>query len=179
MFDPLGDTTRALREELSAATKARMTWIQSGAAVGLNALEGIGGTSGHGEAGRERQLNDLVHSLRRVRSGRYADSGFWGPRLEEMLTRALRAAAALPGGTLVDAHALLASGGRGFRTIPGDAIEAVRELGDQSGRRPEDADGARRLLLGRGHTESHSRTDAVRPTAVARAADLVARVGSS
>ena len=146
LFDPLGDTTRALREELSAATKARMTWIQSGAAVGLNALEGIGGTSGDGEAGRERQLNDLVHSLRRVRSGRYADSGFWGPRLEEMLTRALRAAAALPGGTLVDAHALLASGGRGFRTIPGDAIEAVRELGDRIRSRPEDADGARRLL---------------------------------
>ncbi len=63
-----------------------------------------------------------------------------------MLTRALRAAAALPGGTLVDAHALLASGGRGFRTIPGDAIEAVRELGDRIRSRPEDADGARRLL---------------------------------
>ncbi len=46
LFDPLGDTTRALREELSAATKARMTWIQSGAAVGLNALEGIGGRPG-------------------------------------------------------------------------------------------------------------------------------------
>ncbi len=147
LFDPLGDTARALREEIPARWQPRVMWVAPGANLGINALQGIGGGSAPDAAHQERQLNDLVHSLRRVRSGRYAESGFWGPRLEEMLTRALRAAAAFPGGTLVDAHTLLASGGRtGFRTIPADAVEAVQELGDRIRSRPEDADGARRLL---------------------------------
>jgi hypothetical protein len=145
-FDPLGETARAVRAELPSSASARVAWIEPGVELGLNALEGIGPASDHGTPRQERQLSDLVYSLRRVRSGRYADSGFWGPRLEEMLTRALRAAAALPEGTLVDAHSLLGTGGRGFRTLPPEASEPVRELADRIRSRPEDADGARRLL---------------------------------
>jgi hypothetical protein len=147
LFDPLGDTARALRGVIPTGVRHRMTWLAPESALGLNALQGIGRPSSPGSASQERQLNALVHSLRRVRSGRYADSGFWGPRLEEMLTRALRAAAAFPGGTLVDAHTLLASGGRGgFGAVPPEAVEVVRELADRIRSRPEDADGARRLL---------------------------------
>jgi energy-coupling factor transporter ATP-binding protein EcfA2 len=146
LFDPLGETARAVRDELPRMARDRVLWIAPGATPGLNALEGIGSGGADGAARRERLLNDLVHSLRRVRSGRYADSSFWGPRLEEMLTRALRAAAAFPGGTLVDAQALLASGGRGFRVVPPEAADVVRDLGDRIRSRPEDADGARRLL---------------------------------
>ena len=146
LFDPLGDTARALRDGLPSGVEDRLLWIDPREGAGLNALEGIGRTQSSGDPRPERQLNDLVHSLRRVRSGRYSDSGFWGPRLEEMLTRALAAAAACPGGTLVDAHALLASGGRGFRTVPTEAMDVVRELTDRIRSRPEDADGARRLL---------------------------------
>ncbi|MGA8303318.1 MAG: DUF87 domain-containing protein [Thermoplasmata archaeon] len=145
-FDPLGDTAHAIRDELPPKLASRTTWVDPHAASGLNALEGIGPGSPPAAAGRERRLNDLVHSLRRVRSGRYADSGYWGPRLEEMLTRALAAAAAIPGGTLEDAHRLLAAGGRGYRTVSPEAAEAVRELSDRIRSRPEDAEGARRLL---------------------------------
>jgi hypothetical protein len=146
LFDPLGETANALRAEIPPSARDRVTWIAPDAALRLNALEGIHPTSPGGGAHSERQLNDLVHSLRRVRSGRYSESGFWGPRLEEMLTRALSAAAGFPGGTLVDAHTLLSSGGRGFRLVPPDAADLVRELGDRIRSRPEDADGARRLL---------------------------------
>jgi hypothetical protein len=147
LFDPLGETAEAVRRAVAFAAPERLTFIDSECPPGLNALEGIGPESARGIAQRERRLNDLVHSLRRVRSGRYVDSGFWGPRLEEMLVRALSAAAAFPGGTLEDAHALLATGGRGFRVVPPEAREAVGELGDRIRSRPEDADGARRLLF--------------------------------
>ena len=147
VFDPLGETVRALRDELGAATRDRCIWIgPDHAPVGLNALEGIGAGPLDDPVRSERRLNDLVHALRRVRAGRYTDSGYWGPRLEEMVTRALRAAAALPDGTLLDAHTLLATSTRGGRPIPSSALEPVRELADRIRDRPEDADGARRLL---------------------------------
>ena len=145
-FDPLGDSARQLRDELGRLEPGRLTWVAPGEPVGLNALAGVAESAEIDPARCDRQLNDLVHSLRRVRSGRYADSGFWGPRLEEMLSRALRAAAAFPQGTLSDAHLLLSSGGRGFRTVPPSAWEATRELADRIRSRPDDAEGARRLL---------------------------------
>ncbi len=146
LFDPLGETARILWDELGGRDRTRTVWIDPGSAVRINALEELAGTSADHAPAIERRVNDLVHSLRRVRSGRYPESSFWGPRLEEMLTRALRAAAALPGGTLVEAHALLAAQGRGFRQVPPEAMEPVRELADRIRERPEDADGARRLL---------------------------------
>jgi hypothetical protein len=63
-----------------------------------------------------------------------------------MLTRAVRAAAALPNGTLTDAHLLLESGGRLPRNPPPSAMGPIRELADRIRDRPEDAEGARRLL---------------------------------
>lgn len=145
-FDPLGDSARQLRTELASVDPGRLAWVAPGEPVGLNALAGIAESIEVDPARCDRQLNDLVHSLRRVRSGRYADSGFWGPRLEEMLSRALRAAAAFPQGTLADAHLLLSSGGRGFRGVPPIAMEATHELADRIRSRPDDAEGARRLL---------------------------------
>jgi hypothetical protein len=146
LFDPLGETAHSIRQELPARAEGRVTWIDPAGSVRLNALAGLSERPSGGDAYRERRLNDLVCALRRVRSGRYAESGFWGPRLEEMLTRALSAASSLPGGTLVDAHTLLASGGRGFRTAPPEAMDDLRALGDRIRSRPEDAEGARRLL---------------------------------
>jgi hypothetical protein len=146
LFDPLGDTARAVRAGLSGVVPDRIRWIDPNVAQGLNALHEVAVAPG-GAAGSERRLNDLVHALRRVREGRFVDGGFWGPRLEEMLGRALRAAAALPGGTLLDAHALLAAEGRGFRQVPPESMDAVRALADRVRARPEDADGARRLLF--------------------------------
>ncbi|MCI4373154.1 MAG: DUF87 domain-containing protein [Thermoplasmata archaeon] len=145
VFDPLGETVRVLRDELGREERRRCLWVgPDGLEIGLNALEGIGEFDDPVRS--ERRLNDLVHALRRVRAGRYTDSAYWGPRLEEMVTRALRAAAALPEGTLSDAYTLLATSTRLGRPIPPPASEAVRELADRIRDRPDDADGARRLL---------------------------------
>ena len=146
LFDPLGETAEGFVDGLeSNARRDRLLWVspERGGAE-INALEGIGDRSGDPVLS-DRRLTDLVHALRRVRSGRY-DSKYWGPRLEEMLTRALNAAAAFPSGTLVDAHTLLATGGRTRRVVPSEAQDAVRELADRVRERPEDAEGARRLL---------------------------------
>ena len=148
VFDPLGETGREIVRELGGAG-GRVQWIAPGReGVGLNALAGAapGGTV-QSAVRAERSLTDLVHALRRVRSGRYADSGFWGPRLEEMLSRSLRAAASFPDGTLADAHTLLATGGVTRRPVPPAASESVGALAHRMRERPDDADGARRLLL--------------------------------
>ncbi|HTW55972.1 MAG TPA: DUF87 domain-containing protein [Thermoplasmata archaeon] len=148
VFDPLGETGEEIVREFGGPSD-RLLWIApSRSRVGLNALAGAHPGDGAASAVRaERSLTDLVHALRRVRSGRYADGGFWGPRLEEMLTRALRAAAAFPDGTLADAHTLLATGGLTRRPVPPAARDVVAALAQRVRERPDDADGARRLLL--------------------------------
>jgi hypothetical protein len=146
LFDPLGETARSFRAGLSPEELRRLLWVSPDSRPrGINALEGIHGP-GNDAVVADRRLNDLVYALRRVRSGRYSESSFWGPRLEEMVSRALLAAASFPGGTLVDAHTLLATGGRTRQIVPAEAQEAVRSLSDRIRERPEDADGARRLL---------------------------------
>jgi energy-coupling factor transporter ATP-binding protein EcfA2 len=147
LLDPLGETALDLYRTLGPVDRARVTWIAPTGGIRINALEGLAAPSSGTDPRAERMRNDLVHALRRVRSGRYSDASFWGPRLEEMLTRAVSAAALLPRGTLVEAHALLAAEGRGFRVVPPGAGEAVRALADRIRLRPEDADGARRLLF--------------------------------
>jgi hypothetical protein len=191
VLDPLGTTAAAVERELHAAARPRLLWIApSDAPSRFNALEGIA-HEGPGDLVRsERRLNDLVHSLRRVRSGRYADSAYWGPRLEEMLTRALRAAAGWPEGTLVDAHTLLATGGRLHQEIPPAAQGPVRELAQRIRERPDDAEGARRLLheIVRSPVLEHmlcapvpdlSSSELVRPGRVVLVSGDAARVGES
>jgi len=142
-FDPVGDTSRRLLDRLPASALDRVVWISPALSpVGLNALAPA---SRPGPSG-ERAVGDLVSALRRVRAGRYADSPFWGPRLDEMLTLALRAAAAYPDGTLRDADAILASVGGRLVGVPPSAERAVRELVDRVRARPEEVDGARRVL---------------------------------
>ncbi|MGA7476270.1 MAG: DUF87 domain-containing protein [Thermoplasmata archaeon] len=146
LFDPIGETARSFLSGLSTDERSRLVSVSPhGPASGINALEGIGGSETDPVLS-DRRLNDIVHALRRVRSGRYADSSYWGPRLEEMLTRAVRAAASFPSGTLADAHTLLATGGRTRQVVPPEAQQEVRELADRVRERPEDAEGARRLL---------------------------------
>ncbi len=146
LFDPLGETACSFVSALSTNDRSRLLEISpQAAASAINALEGIGGPEGDAVLS-DRRLNDLVHALRRVRSGRYVDSSYWGPRLEEMLTRALRAAAAFPNGTLADAHTLLATGGRSRQVVPPSAQDDVREQSERIRQRPDDAEGARRLL---------------------------------
>jgi len=146
LFDPLGETAESVRHELERSGRAPVVLIAPGNDGGLNALSGPVARGSPGGPAGERWANDLVHALRRVRAGRYEDASFWGPRLEEMLGRAITAAAAIPGATLEDAHALLGATGHSLRGVPPQAVPAVRELADRVRTRPEDAEGARRLL---------------------------------
>ena len=132
LFDPLGETATAFAREIVGAGRVRLIRIDPERhPVRINALEGVG--PGEADPVRsERRLNDLVHALRRVRAGRYVDSSYWGPRLEEMLTRALLAAAAFEHGTLSDAHLLLATCARSHRDLPSTAMGPVRELADRN-----------------------------------------------
>ena len=146
LFDPLGETAQWFLSGLSPRERSRALAISPWERLsGINALEGIRRGAGDPVLS-DRRLNDLVHALRRVRSGRYVDASYWGPRLEEMLTRAVQAAAGFPGGNLADAHTLLATGGRIRQVVPPSAQEDVRELVERIRDRPDDAEGARRLL---------------------------------
>ena len=147
LFDPLGGTARALARELEPTGDDPLIRIDPELRpVEMNALEGIGAAAtDHVHA--ERRLTDLVHAFRRVRAGQYSErSSFWGPRIDEMLTRALRAAAAFEHGTLVDAHTLLETHAHVHRDLPSDAMGPVRELSERMRDHPEDAEGARRVL---------------------------------
>jgi energy-coupling factor transporter ATP-binding protein EcfA2 len=147
VLDPLGTTVALVERELPPGLRARVLRVSPvRARVRLNALEGIAAAVTHDPVRADRRLTDLVHSLRRVRTGRYTDATYWGPRLEEMLMRALRAAAAWPDGSLLDAHTLLATRGRLAREVPSEGMAVVQELAQRVRERPEDAEGARRLL---------------------------------
>ncbi len=146
VFDPLGETASAIAEAFGGETSRPVTRIDPVAfPLEINALEGIG-TAAEDPVRSERRLTDLVHAFRRVRASRYDSSDFWGPRIEEVLTRSLRTAAAIEGGTLVDAHTLLATHGRTSREVPTTALGDLRELSERIRQRPDDAEGARRLL---------------------------------
>ena len=142
-FDPVGDTSRRLLDRLAPALLRRVVWISpSVSPVSVNALAAAGRPGPMGE----RALAELVQAMRRVRAGRYADSPFWGPRVEEMVHLALRAAAKYPRGTLRDGAALLASAAGRISGVPPGAEAAVRDLVDRVRSRPEEVDGARRVL---------------------------------
>jgi len=146
LLDPMGETADSVAEELSGDAGRLLRIAPGEDAPGINALDGIRARGPPDAVRAERRVSDLVHALRRVRSGRYEESSFWGPRLEEMLTRAVRAAAAFPGATLSEAHLLLSTSGVTRQRVPAGAEEAVSELARRMRERPDDADGARRLL---------------------------------
>jgi hypothetical protein len=144
-FDPVGDVGRRFLEALPISDERRVSWVSPfDSPVAWNALEAVS-VRGNDLVG-ERALGDLVLGLRRVRSSRFADSSFWGPRIEEVLIQALRAASLWPQGTLETAEALLGRAGGHIGPIPPEATEAVSELRSRVRDRPEDVEGARRLL---------------------------------
>ncbi len=146
LFDPVGDTGLRLLACLPVAARSRVVLIAPRESpVAVNALAAVG--PDRGAVNAERGLGDLVDALRRVRAARYADTPFWGPRIEEMVRRALAAAAATPGGTIVDAEALLGASRQRPGAVFPSARPAVEELRQRVLERPEEVDGARRLLF--------------------------------
>ena len=127
VFDPLGGTARSVMAALPPSVLERLLWVSPvHSPVGINALASLRPVPGASPWRAERACGDLVGALRRVRASRYADTPFWGPRIEELLTQAISAAAAIPGGTLLDAERLLAEPGRSPRGIPPEAQDRSR-----------------------------------------------------
>jgi hypothetical protein len=144
-FDPVGDVAREFLAGLPDAAVPRTTWISPrDSPVALNALAPMAGSDASPEL-RERGLRDLVAALRRVRLARYPETSFWGPRLEDVVMRALSAVARRdPRATLVDAERLLdPRAGRAAESRMDEEIRSLRELARE---RPEEVEGARRLL---------------------------------
>jgi hypothetical protein len=147
LFDPLGDTATRFIETLPASTRPRLRSISPRhSPAPINALATASPSACPDPARRERTLDDLVAALRRVRESRFRETSFWGPRIEETLRRALAAAAAIPGGTMVEAEQLLSRGTRTARGVPPEAQPLVDQLRERVLERPEEVDGARRLL---------------------------------
>ena len=170
LFDPMGETARHLLAILDTESLGRTVWLSPvDSPRGLNALAGSAPEEDRSRSAR--RVVNLVEALRRVRAGHYVERSFWGPRIEEMLGRALHAAASVRG-TMVEAHRFLERATEGSRSAPSDPPE-VRALFDRVRQRPEDAEGAKRLLF-----EYTSSPDLVRmlcePTPELRAQDLVA-----
>jgi uncharacterized protein DUF87 len=147
LFDPVGDTAGAFLAGLPSADAERVAWVSpSRSNLSLNLLAEVASKRGESVQHRERVLEDVVAALRRVRAGRYSESAFWGPRLEEMLFQALRAASRWPGASLAVAERLLAPDGSIERSAPDCAREAVRDIRRRIEQNPQDGEGARRLL---------------------------------
>lgn len=142
-LDPMGEGARDLRQVIAAAPDSRVRWISAAESPhGFNALDDP--SQGTSPAASARRVASLVEALRRVRAGHYVEQSFWGPRIEEMLGRALAAAASLRG-TMIDAHQLLEEAIEGRRP-PAGAPSEVMALFERVRQRAEDAEGARRLL---------------------------------
>ena len=147
LFDPVGDTAREFLSGVPDTRSPQVSWVSPAVpGLTLNLLHQVASQRSDGAAHRERLLGDIVAALRRVRAGQYAESSFWGPRLEEMLLQALRAAGQWPGSSLALAERLLSPEGFPRRTVPDSAREAVDEIRRRIERAPQDGDGARRLL---------------------------------
>jgi len=146
LLDPLGETVDQVGSELDRAGRPYVRLGPGDPRVGMNLLDEVRELSAADPVGREQGIAAVAQTLRRVRAGRFSDAAYWGPRLEETLTRALRLAVELPAGTLADAYELLGRAGVERVVVPPESRSALRELAERVRARPEEVEGTRRLL---------------------------------
>lgn len=147
LLDPIGDTGRRFLELLDPAMARRATWVSpTECPVSINALRASSGAAPAPNVSHDRSLHELVTAIRRVRFQKFTEGGFWGPRIEEVLGRAVRVAAALPEGTLADAHALLCDDGPIPDRVPEAAVGELHALRTFVREHPEEVGGSRRVL---------------------------------
>lgn len=145
LLDPIGDTARRFRALLPPESQEIATFVSPiENPIGINALASASDRSA--ALASERGVPDLVEALRRVRLARFADTPFWGPRIEEALQRTLTAAAASPRATLAEAYRLLAPEEGEFHGWGEAGREAARALHLWAQSRTEEVEGTRRLL---------------------------------
>ncbi|MCI4368213.1 MAG: DUF87 domain-containing protein, partial [Thermoplasmata archaeon] len=173
LLDPVGDTALSFLEALAPEHLGRVLFVSPRRSpVPLNALAALRVEGANGQPS-ERALHELVNALRRVRESRFAQTPFWGPRIEETVSRALGAAASWPNGTLTDALRLLERRGEPLRGVPPEARAAVAALQEAVAERPEEVEGARRLLSEVARSPT-LRSLLAEPRALVRGEELVA-----
>ncbi len=146
LLDPVGDTGRRFLDGLPRSGNPPIWVSPVRSPVRINALAPTRGEAVGGAVAIDRAIDDLVNALRRVRSQRFGETPFWGPRIEETARGALRVARALPGGTLVEAERLLDRPGPRPHGIPEGVRAAYEALRERALERPDEVEGARRLL---------------------------------
>ena len=151
VIDPLGETAQGLLPLLAKTVRERAVWVSPlRSPVGINALElPLGLTSLDARAERERRVSELVTALRRVRAERYGETVYWGPRIEDLLTRTLLVLSYSPGSTLHDAAQLLSDPDSWGGPLPSTTEEGreVQPLWESLRREgPEERQGALRVV---------------------------------
>ena len=151
VFDPLGDTVADLLESLDPSRLARALWISPGSSpVAQNALQfDFDPDPRAASLQRERLVGELVTAFRRVRAERYGETFYWGPRIEDLLTRIFLYLSYRKGTTLSDAVAILEdprAAGTYLSSEPSEERESRELLERLQRERPEDMEGARRVL---------------------------------
>ncbi len=151
VIDPLGETAQGLLPLLTRTVQERALWVSPlRSPVGINALElPLGLASLDARAERERRVSELVTALRRVRAERYGETVYWGPRIEDLLTRTLLVLSYSPGSTLHDAAQLLSDPDGWGGPLPpttgeGREVQSLWESLRREG--PEERQGALRVV---------------------------------
>jgi hypothetical protein len=151
VFDPLGETARDLLLGLPEESMKRSIWVSPNLSpIGLNALappKGLGPDKA--SVGRERLVGELVTAFRRVRAERYGETIYWGPRIEDLLTRVFLFLSYWPEATLKDAHEILTDPKGAhlpFESEPEKARRMQELLEALQRERPEEMEGARRVV---------------------------------
>jgi hypothetical protein len=148
LIDPLGDTVREFLRRVTPGGEGRARlWAPLSAPLPLDIFESPSGTSASDLAqDQDRRVGELVSALRQLRSERYGETVFWGPRLEGLLRRVLLLVVRQPHGTLRDAETLLSAPehwSAQAERLPERSRELYRGILRES---PEDRQGARRVI---------------------------------
>ena len=148
VIDPLGDTVREfLRRVTPGGERRARLWAPLSAPLPLDLFESPSAASASDLAqDQDRRVGELVSALRQLRSERYGETVFWGPRLEGLLRRVLLLVVRQPHGTLRDAETLLSAPelwSAQAERLPERSRELYRGILRES---PEDRQGARRVI---------------------------------
>ncbi len=151
VFDPRGDTVRSFVAHLAEDQVSHALLIApTESPVAQNVLHfDFDPDAGKASIQRERLVSELVTAFRRVRAERFGDTFYWGPRIEDVLTRVFLLLSYQPGSTLLDAVRILENPGEALAIAndgEGDAL-AMRFLArGLSEEKPENLEGARRVI---------------------------------
>lgn len=151
LFDPVQDTARGLLPLLPSSALSNSLWISPlRSPVGINPLEAPTGLDGGlARAERERRVHELATMLLRVRARRFGSTLFWGPRMDDVLTRVLLFLSLSPGSTLRSAEDLLQDPERWGGPLPSndpERGEAQALFDSLRAENPEDLQGTLRLV---------------------------------